>query len=52
MVWYVCARSTDTYMIHKRLGPDDYIIAAIELYLDIINLFLFLLQCMTLSSRR
>ena len=44
MVWYVCARSTDTYMIHKRLGPDDYIIAAIELYLDIINLFIFILQ--------
>jgi len=34
----------DTYMIHKRLGPDDYIIAAIELYLDIINLFIFILQ--------
>merc|ERR1712205_127495 len=34
----------DTYMIHNRLGPDDYIIAAIELYLDIINLFIFILQ--------
>jgi len=34
----------DTYMIHNRMGPDDYILAAIELYLDIINLFIFILQ--------
>ena len=34
----------DTYMIHNRMGPDDYIMAAIELYLDIINLFIFILQ--------
>ena len=31
-------------MIHNRMGPDDYIMAAIELYLDIINLFIFILQ--------
>ena len=40
----VLAVSTDTWMIHNRLGPDDYIMAAIELYLDIINLFIFILQ--------
>eukprot|EP00918_Siedleckia_nematoides_P084646 GHVU01186017.1.p1 GENE.GHVU01186017.1~~GHVU01186017.1.p1 ORF type:complete len:278 (-),score=47.01 GHVU01186017.1:214-957(-) len=34
----------DTWMIHNRLGPDDYIMAAIDLYLDIINLFIFILQ--------
>ena len=34
----------DTYMIAKRLGYDDYIVAAIELYLDIINLFLYILR--------
>jgi len=34
----------DTYMIHNRLGPDDYIMAAIDLYLDIINLFIMILQ--------
>jgi FtsH-binding integral membrane protein len=34
----------DTYMIMNRMGCDDYIIAAIELYLDIINLFLMILQ--------
>ena len=27
----------DTYMISERLDPEDYIVAAIELYLDIIN---------------
>ena len=42
----------DTYMIVTRLGVDDYIVGAIELYLDIINLFLFILQCLTLSDRR
>jgi len=34
----------DTSMIMHHLGPDDYIIAAINLYLDIINLFLYLLE--------
>lgn len=34
----------DTSMIIHNLGPDDYIIASINLYLDIINLFLYLLE--------
>ena len=34
----------DTQMIIHKLGYDDYIIASIELYLDIINLFLFILR--------
>ena len=34
----------DTYMITQRLGYDDYIVAAIELYLDLINLFLYILK--------
>jgi len=34
----------DVYMISRRLSPDDYIPAAIELYLDIANLFLHLLR--------
>ena len=38
------------YMILKRLGPDDWILGAISLYLDIINLFLYILQI--LGSRR
>ena len=34
----------DTYLITRKLGYDDYIVAAIELYLDMLNLFLFLLS--------
>jgi FtsH-binding integral membrane protein len=34
----------DTSLIIHHLGPDDYIIGAVMLYLDIINLFLYLLE--------
>ncbi|KAF9784376.1 UPF0005-domain-containing protein [Thelephora terrestris] len=34
----------DTYMINARLSPDEYIMAAISLYLDFINLFLSILR--------
>ena len=34
----------DSFMIMNKLGPDDWVIASIELYLDILNLFLFLLR--------
>eukprot|EP00640_Fibrocapsa_japonica_P003650 CAMPEP_0113935702 /NCGR_PEP_ID=MMETSP1339-20121228/2806_1 /TAXON_ID=94617 /ORGANISM="Fibrocapsa japonica" /LENGTH=299 /DNA_ID=CAMNT_0000937943 /DNA_START=96 /DNA_END=995 /DNA_ORIENTATION=+ /assembly_acc=CAM_ASM_000762 len=34
----------DTWLITKKLSYDDYILGAINLYLDIINLFLFILQ--------
>ena len=34
----------DTSNLIHVLGPDDYIIAAVQLYLDIINLFLYLLE--------
>jgi FtsH-binding integral membrane protein len=34
----------DTWLLSKRFGPEDAIIASIMLYLDIINLFLFILQ--------
>ncbi|KAL2915480.1 hypothetical protein HK105_204881 [Polyrhizophydium stewartii] len=34
----------DTQSILDRMSPEDYILGAIELYLDIINLFLNLLQ--------
>lgn len=42
----------DTQMIMTRLGYDDYIIAAIELYLDILNMFLFILQILSSNRRR
>jgi len=34
----------DTSVIMHHMGPDDYIMASVSLYLDIINLFLYLLQ--------
>lgn len=34
----------DTSLLIHHLGPDDYIIAAVTLYLDVINLFLYLLE--------
>jgi hypothetical protein len=34
----------DTYRILQIYGPDDAIMAAIELYLDIMNLFLYILE--------
>lgn len=34
----------DTYMLAERYDPEDYVIAAVELYLDIINLFLYILN--------
>jgi hypothetical protein len=34
----------DTYIITKRLSPDEYIMGAISLYLDFINLFINILR--------
>ncbi|KAJ3576755.1 hypothetical protein NP233_g198 [Leucocoprinus birnbaumii] len=34
----------DTYNINKRLSPDEYIMGAISLYLDFINLFINILR--------
>jgi hypothetical protein len=36
----------DTWLFSKRLGPDDYIQAAATIYLDIVNLFIMILQLM------
>ena len=40
----------DTSVVLRTIGPDDALIGAMQLYMDIVNLFVFLLQCMT-SSR-
>jgi hypothetical protein len=34
----------DTHRLENELDPDDYIVAVIELYLDIVNLFLHILS--------
>lgn len=41
---FSCFILYDTSQIIHKYGPDDYIIASIDLYLDIINLFLYLLS--------
>ena len=41
----------DTWLIMHKLGCDDYVLGAIMLYLDIVNLFLFILQLLS-SNRR
>lgn len=41
----------DTWQIMNVLGPDEYILAAINLYLDLINLFLYILQILTEAQR-
>lgn len=41
----------DTYMIKVKLGPDDALLASIELYLDIINLFLLILELLGAGRR-
>jgi len=40
----------DTSLIIHHLGPDDYIIGAVMLYLDIINLFLYLLELLRMMQ--
>lgn len=40
----------DTWRIMKEYGCDDAIIAAIDLYLDIVNLFMYLLQFLSSMS--
>merc|ERR1719240_194151 len=41
----------DVHMIAKRLSPDEYVLGAITLYLDIINLFLHLLRILSELQR-
>ena len=36
----------DTHQVLHIMGPDDAILGAIQLYLDLINLFLFMISCL------
>ena len=42
----------DTQMIMTRVSPEEYIIATIELYLDIINLFIEILKILDKINRK
>jgi len=42
----------DTWRLQKQFGYDDYIGATIELYLDIVNLFLYILKILAALSKK
>jgi len=42
----------DTYLINCRLSPDEYIMGAISLYLDFINLFINILRILSITQDR
>ncbi|XP_032973192.1 protein lifeguard 4 [Rhinolophus ferrumequinum] len=42
----------DTHSLMHRLSPEEYVLAAINLYLDIINLFLHLLRFLEAASKK
>lgn len=41
----------DTWLIMEQLQPHEYVLAAIMLYLDIVNLFLYILRLLAESDR-
>ena len=41
----------DTHMIMHKLSPEEYIMASINLYLDFINLFLYILRIMQAARK-
>ncbi|GLG94160.1 hypothetical protein R5R35_006746 [Gryllus longicercus] len=41
----------DTQMLMEKLSPEEYILATINLYLDIINLFLYILRALEATRR-
>ena len=41
----------DTWLIMEQLSPHEYVLAAIMLYLDIVNLFLYILRLLSDSDR-
>jgi FtsH-binding integral membrane protein len=49
--------SLTAHMVHLvagnrvQLDPDDYILASLQLYLDIINLFIYILRIINESRR-
>ncbi|TRY70035.1 hypothetical protein TCAL_13291 [Tigriopus californicus] len=42
----------DTHMIMTRVSPEEYIMATIELYLDIVNLFIEILKILERVNRK
>ena len=42
----------DTWLIMEKLSPHEHVLAAVMLYLDLINLFLYLLQLLSSDNNR
>lgn len=42
----------DTWRLSQTYGYEDYLLAAIDLYLDILNLFLYILRLVSETSNR
>jgi FtsH-binding integral membrane protein len=42
----------DTQMLMKTLSAEEYILATINLYLDIVNLFLYILRILQAMNRQ
>uniref|UniRef100_A0A7S3CV81 Uncharacterized protein n=2 Tax=Palpitomonas bilix TaxID=652834 RepID=A0A7S3CV81_9EUKA len=42
----------DTHLVMKRLGPDEWVLGAVNLYIDVINLFICLLALIGGGGRR
>lgn len=42
----------DTKLIMETLSPEEYILATINLYMDIINLFLYILRILQALNRQ
>lgn len=47
-----CSQPTLSMYVARRVLASDYIIASIELYLDVVNLFRYLLMLLVFSSSR
>lgn len=50
-VIFSCFIVFDTHMLIHKLSPEEYIVAAINLYLDILNLFLEILKILDAMKR-
>jgi FtsH-binding integral membrane protein len=42
----------DTWRLRNVYGPNDYVLAAVNIYLDLLNLFLFILRLLMGGNRR
>lgn len=42
----------DTWRMKNQFGPDDYVMAAVNIYLDLLNMFLFILSLLSGGRKR